>query len=181
MFSSDGSDPNGENSFISVKLKTGYSFFDFIESEEFIPLTEGNYYISSNETLEMVAQLNSVKHLKRIITMAALSCAIALLLYVFYVLIYLRLMRRNIINVRNYGYSQKTVSETIKKKLNNKNLFFVLIVVALAINLVLIHDKSFVAGYVPTLVVLCMALVLHCTHKVLIKLRVKRMYNWRYR
>jgi ABC-type lipoprotein export system ATPase subunit len=170
-----------ENSFIVVDLLNNYSFYDFIQSSAFEPLTQANYSICSNETIELVNEINFAKFLKSAFVNVIMSCALSLLLYFLYLTIYFRLSKRVLVNLRNYGYSQKNIQTALIGRFNNKKIFLTFSLVCLFANILISRNTDVVLGYFPSIVVAAMLVAIHSMQKGVIKNKVKRVFNWRFR
>ena len=167
-----------------ILLNDGYTFWDFIETEEVQKLTEGNFIIYSNETIELSNQLNSYYVLKRIVGLFAAVILFTMVLVVFVSLVILYDKKWTIIRLRDYGISYEFVFNIIQKRCQDKVvyllspviLFLCMLYMAGSIKIVLTSYRIgiliiylFVEGW-----------IYKCNKNILAR-GIEKMYGWRYR
>lgn len=173
-----------ECTFLVVSLKDDMDFYTFITSKEMEGLLGGNYYIRSNETIELINQARAFTGKKNSISFILCVGSILMILEVlaFFITIYVN--RKVFIVFKNIGVHKKQILEMVKKKYCDGKYRILLLCVALGIEgIILIKNGGFelIGAYIN---IMALALLLFITYKikgVIIKRYINYICSWRYR
>ena len=167
--------------FCSIVLEDGYSMSDFFNSEHFKNISDGNFYIHSNETINIINSAIILQTQKDAFLFLLASFILSILIELIYIYIYIKTNHKVIRIFRNMAYKKEVITYNLNLAMKNgkiKLLFGVLLVIPATINLLLAYDKSLVLIYF--LYFLYIAISYLC-EKVFCQKYAERFTDWRYR
>ena len=173
-----------ECTFLAVSLKPDTDFYSFISSEEMEELLRGNYYIRSNETIELINQARAFTSKRNSISFILCVGSILMVLEIlaFFIILY---TNRNVFVVfKNVGVPKKQIFLTVEKKYCDRKYRLLLWFATLGVEgIILIKKGGFemVGSYIN---IMALAMLLFMTYKikgVVIKQYVNYVCSWRYR
>lgn len=175
---------NYEPVYVSLLLSGDYGISNLRDNNDINLLLNGNYYIRSNETIEIVNQIESYKNARRSFSVIFSVNLSAFLLLAIYTLVSLILKKKKILLLKNYGYDSFFVLALLKKKIVDKRIYLVSIFVLLMTNFTILfsNDQWMSVGYY--MASFCFAVSMLISYKTLlwmIKTEVKKVYSWKFR
>ncbi|MPW26368.1 ATP-binding cassette domain-containing protein [Alkalibaculum sp. M08DMB] len=112
---------NLETTFCSVILQDTTSFYDFISNNELTNLWDGNYYIQSNETINLLNEANIYLTSKSNYQKYFVIITVYILFEIFNNFINIYIIKKRISIFRNYGFHKHEITSEIIKIYNQKN------------------------------------------------------------
>lgn len=113
-------DSNYKLVYCSVKLNNGYTFADFVHDNNFKQLMDGNYYIRSNDVIELINSANRLNIQKESISLIVGTAVIMLVLEIIYYCLYLSSKSITIRIYRNMGFDDSVIKNSITQKINTQ-------------------------------------------------------------
>ncbi len=167
---------------IAIILEDGYSFREFLQSEDAKRLAEGAFFISSNEVIELIEESRKLRNTRRMVTTIVLVAAVVLLVEGINTGVYLNLKKNSIVNMKNFSIERDKVIKRIQEKFNSRFHRFAFILVVLFIATQVFKGLTFSpANYYFVAVFLLLMNMVWSLNNMIIKRMVKNIYKWRFR
>lgn len=111
-----------ENIFLIINPIGEYSFSDFINEQSLEEIFMGDYYIRSNETIELVEDALRLTKCKEIVINWIIIVSTISLLIVYYIYLSIKLVRKKVLILSNYGFNRNSILKYTKKRFINKKV-----------------------------------------------------------
>jgi len=183
-FLKDSKSHNSNLVFITVVLEENYSFYDFLQSSDIKNIISKNYFIRSNETIELVNQCNKFNKYRSIVKIAIIVNLVFIIyeLLITYTMMYIN--SKTITILRNFGYKKSVVRKSIIS-INNDNIIRVLgFLLLLIIHIIVLarHDElSYILNYFSLFSFSITMYLSNNIKKKIVKRKINKFYDWRYR
>lgn len=169
--------------YLIIILNDGYSLTSFLQDEQIQKIIGENYYIISNETIEIVNNAEKISRLKSDFIMIILCLIIGLLLEMFIIIMYLNNYRNEVCVFRNYAVSKDRISKILNKantwKIYKSIVFFTTACVVLFFSL---KATDFLIPACLMLIIFLIELgVSGMIRKKIIYCYLNKIYDWRFR
>lgn len=173
---------NLPKTFITIVLNDEYSFWNFISNENVKKLISDNYYIRSNETIELTNQIIEFSKTDRIVRIIGSISLLVILLECICQVLYMKVNRKKIFILRNYGIKKDKIKEVLYKKCNDKfiRIFFTALMLLITI-IIYIENLTILKNYLAFVFCFLVALVGYYFKNLICRYEIKKIYNWRYR
>lgn len=167
---------------ISVILKEGYSFEEFLALDEVKTLEEGFFLISSNEVIEFVTESMKFRNTRRIVVTIVLSVVAVSLIEGINIVVYLNLKKSSIVNMKNFSVNQNKVIKAVQEKFNSRVYRFAFIIITLFIATEVFKGLAFsLVNYYFVVLFLLLMNMFWSLNNMIIKRIIEKIYNWRFR
>lgn len=167
--------------FCSIVLEDGYSMSDFFNSDEFKKIADGNFYIHSNETIDIINSAIVLQTQKDAFLFLLVSFISSILIELTYVYLYIKTKHKVIRIFRNMAYKKEIISYNLNTAMHNgkiKLFFCALLSVPATINLMFIYDKNLILIYLLYYIYIAIS---HLCIKIFCQKYAERFTDWRYR
>lgn len=120
--------PDVENIFVVIKLKEGYTFEDFSNENNLKELFSGDYYIRSNETIEVVKNAIKLSNVKKLLNNWVIIVFALCVLVFYYIHLSIKVIKKKVLIVANYGFDKKEILLNLVSQYVNKKVIASLII-----------------------------------------------------
>lgn len=149
-----------------VVLNENISFHDFIQEEELLELWEGNYFIKSAETVELVSELNQYVKQKKYMERYFWIVLFLVMIEIFNTMVTVKLKKKSIRVLRDYGFEEEIVLKKLNLKYNMIRTNAILCEIVVLWNLLvcvfnkvnITYNRFMFAGIFAVAIVICFTL-----------------------
>lgn len=160
------------------------SIFDFLNMPEIEHIRQGNYFIRSNEIVQIINQVMILQTLTDFQNISIGFAVLILFINLIYTLLYLAINVKKIKILRDYGFEKKVIKKAIIKKYCNNYTLTGTIAIITLINTFLLRANSmediFVAHF-PTLFTSIALIWSTSISSLFIKVKVNNVFKWQKR
>jgi len=160
------------------------SIFDFLDIPEIEHIRQGNYFIRSNEIVQIINQVMILQSLTEFRNISIGFAVLVLFVHLIYTLLYLTINVKKIKIFRDYGFEKKVIKKAIIKKYCNNYALTGIITTITLINIFLLRVNSiediFVAHF-PTLFINTALILSTTVSSLFIKIKVNNVFKWQRR
>ncbi|SFR81787.1 ATP-binding cassette domain-containing protein [Anaeromicropila populeti] len=114
-----------ENILVEIKLNQGYTFYDFIVQDKYREKWKSNYFIRSNETIEIVENAKNIMKFNKIIKLWIFGVGILSFIIIYQTIINWFLIKKKIIILKNYGFCKADIKKAVIHKYNNPKSYII--------------------------------------------------------
>jgi len=165
-------------------LNESIDFWDFLQSEQIMRLSEGHYFIRSNETIHLINQAIMLDTNTGMRNRAlALGCLV-FIVNTMYTFLYVKINKKNVRILQNYGFSNEEIILAIKNKFNFMNISFISTLIVIFTNFIVVLNSpihTYVVSYIPSVVISLAMLISHSINKKIIAYKIKYLSRWNVR
>lgn len=166
--------PDAENIFVVIKLEDGYTFEDFIIESHLEELLSGDYYIRSNETIEIVENAIKLSNVEKILKNWVVVTLIICVLIFYYIYLSIKVIKKKVQIIANYGFDKKEILLNLVSRCVNKKTICVLIIVGEAVmTIILIVMNRVELDYLLLVIPVCYIAVI-CATSYIYNLRIRK-------
>ncbi|MCL1990676.1 MAG: ATP-binding cassette domain-containing protein [Defluviitaleaceae bacterium] len=162
-------------------LNEDIDFWDFLQSDQIVQLSEGHYFIRSNETIQLINQAIVFDANTAMRNYSLFLGVFVLIVNTIYSFLYVQVHKKRISVLQHYGFSHGEIINAVKQKFNFKwmPLTFTLIVILTNIFAILNDEiASYIVSYLPAVLVSLAILISHYLNKRIIGYQVKYLGRW---
>ena len=167
-----------------VCLNQNFSFYDFMKTEEFKELSKGNYYVRSKETMEVFDMVNAFNKIIHMMLFVIILFIFIIVLSIFLEYIYVKTESRKIEIFRDYGFSFEEVYKIILKNNIDYKLFIYMILIIFVLHGILFifgTSSNYRMNFSVLLIVIFISSFVVQLNKLFLRIRVSKIFSWRFR
>ena len=155
-------------------------FEDLIHEDAFDIIMQGNYYIRSNETIELVNQIKIQTKIKDLISLTMISFITFLLMYVSVLIVEIKIDNKTIISARNLSINKNQVMKALYRKFIAYKLLIIKLVALTFLSLIITtrlkidHQGLFIMAFLNVSLYLIDTVIVY----LFVKWKVNNIYNF---
>ena len=160
------------------------NLFDIFQDKQMETILKGNYYIRSQQILEILHEIKVIEALRTFRNQLVGISVAVMVVIVLYTVIYLRLYGKKIAILRDYGFDFQTVRLKINRRLNSQLMMNSLCGIIVIFNTILIQNsklEGLLAGYFISLFLITALQLSNLVSRLLLAFNLKRLYSYSYR
>ncbi|MFP4698225.1 MAG: ATP-binding cassette domain-containing protein [Eubacteriales bacterium] len=170
--------------FYTIVLKDNLKLKEFIENDQINNLMEENLFIQSNETIELINQINVFSEERQNIKLVLIAVIVFIVFDIMHN-IFRMINNKNLVLVfKNYGYKKKDVKKSLFTKQLNLRARIISVILMLIINFLvffLIEESQLLLNYIYVIGCFFAVSISYKINKWIILYNLNRYYGWRYR
>lgn len=173
-----------ECTYMVVLLSEQMTFSDFIDLTEVKKLTNGNFYIRSKETGDLLSQMKTLQAQVQSITLSSALSILILAIYFFVVVIALHIKRKAIVSLCDMNIGRKQVVGILKKNagMNNFAVAMAILTISVCFGILWQREASeYVANYLSVFVLVIAMYLMKRGSSIIISIYTKHIWSWRRR
>lgn len=169
-----------ENILVEIRMEDGYHFSDFIAQDKYQELWKGNYFIRSNETIEIVENARNIVRFNKVLRLWLTGAMILSLLIVYNTVINWFILKKRIMILVNYGFQKTDILKAVLQRNSRKSLYYGLFAFTELVMLALYVYYGSVKGikdYIIVAVYTVLLFSIKIIQKRIYKVSVNRLYQ----